>query len=330
MSIAALRVTEERTYTKDHVNYHGVCGWLPGEDGARQRWYEYPGELPDIGELLKEAGKVKRNGGMAISPFRNSYRSPAAGSNPCLIFALTRLWSFSLETCSKARDNTPGPSLALPKAVSLPRHDDHRRDSTPFYCRGGFRSSSGKGGWGQEGLYGFRCRKGRVRNPLPRRRLIPKIHTSARNTNRRGKRSPLLWQRTWSLGRKDEGGVRGVLTVSRCREGGRSAVCPGSGGQITAIKSKAVSFSCRSFALVHLVFGCCWQPRSCSVWNLSMGHLNGLWEHSALVGMAGLILIGLLVLVTTAVAIQEWQAIQRINELEEIRQTAERSLAPIQ
>ena len=56
--------------------------------------------------------------------------------------------------------------------------------------------------------------------------------------------------------------------------------------------------------------------------------LNGLWEHSALVGMAGLILIGLLVLVTTAVAIQEWQAIQRINELEEIRQTAERSLAP--
>ena len=56
--------------------------------------------------------------------------------------------------------------------------------------------------------------------------------------------------------------------------------------------------------------------------------LNGLWEYSALVGMAGLILIGLLALVTTAVAIQEWQAIQRINELEEIRQTAERSLAP--
>lgn len=56
--------------------------------------------------------------------------------------------------------------------------------------------------------------------------------------------------------------------------------------------------------------------------------LNGLWEHSAVVGMAGLVLIGLLVLVTTAVAIQEWQAIQRINALEEIRQQAEQSLAP--
>lgn len=56
--------------------------------------------------------------------------------------------------------------------------------------------------------------------------------------------------------------------------------------------------------------------------------LNGLWKHSAVVGMAGLVLIGLLTLVTTAVAIQEWQAIQRINVLEEIRQQAERSLAP--
>ena len=56
--------------------------------------------------------------------------------------------------------------------------------------------------------------------------------------------------------------------------------------------------------------------------------LNTLWERSALVGMAGLVLIGLLALVTTAVAIQEWNAIQRINALEEIRQRAERSLAP--
>ena len=56
--------------------------------------------------------------------------------------------------------------------------------------------------------------------------------------------------------------------------------------------------------------------------------LNELWERSAIFGMAGLVLIGLLVLVTTAVAIQEWSAIQRINALEEIRQKAERSLAP--
>ncbi len=56
--------------------------------------------------------------------------------------------------------------------------------------------------------------------------------------------------------------------------------------------------------------------------------LNELWERSAIVGMAGLVLMGLLVLVTTAVAIQEWSAIQRINALEEIRQKAERSLAP--
>ncbi|MCY4331005.1 MAG: TIGR01620 family protein [Cyanobacteria bacterium MAG CAR1_bin_15] len=61
-----------------------------------------------------------------------------------------------------------------------------------------------------------------------------------------------------------------------------------------------------------------------SLWNT----LNELWERSAVVGMAGLVLTGLLVLVTTAVAIQEWQAMQRIHVLEEIRQQAERSLAP--
>ena len=78
MSIAALRVTEERTYTKDHVNYHGVCGWLPGEDGTRQRWYEYPGELPDIGELLKEAGqgeKEWRDGHQSFPKFLPEPRS---------------------------------------------------------------------------------------------------------------------------------------------------------------------------------------------------------------------------------------------------------------
>lgn len=56
--------------------------------------------------------------------------------------------------------------------------------------------------------------------------------------------------------------------------------------------------------------------------------LNGLWERSAVLGMTGLVLTGLLVLVITAVAVQEWQAMQRINTLEEIRQQAERSLAP--
>ncbi len=56
--------------------------------------------------------------------------------------------------------------------------------------------------------------------------------------------------------------------------------------------------------------------------------LNGLWEHSAVVGMAGLVLTGLLILVISAVAIQEWQAMERINTLEEIRQQAERSLTP--
>jgi len=55
--------------------------------------------------------------------------------------------------------------------------------------------------------------------------------------------------------------------------------------------------------------------------------LNGLWEHSAVLGMAGLMLTGLLVLVITAVAIQEWQAMEKINTLEEIRQQAEHSLA---
>ena len=54
--------------------------------------------------------------------------------------------------------------------------------------------------------------------------------------------------------------------------------------------------------------------------------LNGLWGRSTVLGMAGLVLTVLLVLVTTAVAIQEWKAIQGINALEEIRQKAECSL----
>jgi len=56
--------------------------------------------------------------------------------------------------------------------------------------------------------------------------------------------------------------------------------------------------------------------------------LNGLWGRSAVLGTAGLVLTGLLALVTTAVVIQEWQAMEKINTLEEIRQQAERSLAP--
>ena len=78
MSIAALRVTEERTYTKDDVNYHGVCGWLPDEGSGRQRWYEYPGELPDISELLKEARngeKEWREGPMSFPRFLPEPRS---------------------------------------------------------------------------------------------------------------------------------------------------------------------------------------------------------------------------------------------------------------
>ena len=57
MSIAALRVTEEHTVTEDNVNYEGVCGWLfSKDDDSREREFVgYPGTLPDIGALLKEA-----------------------------------------------------------------------------------------------------------------------------------------------------------------------------------------------------------------------------------------------------------------------------------
>ena len=78
MSIAALRVTQEYTHTEDNVNYHGVCGYLPGKDGSRQRWYEYPGELPDIGELLKESGKGEkewRDGPISFPKFLPEPRS---------------------------------------------------------------------------------------------------------------------------------------------------------------------------------------------------------------------------------------------------------------
>ena len=56
--------------------------------------------------------------------------------------------------------------------------------------------------------------------------------------------------------------------------------------------------------------------------------LNNLWKHSMVVGIIALVLIGLLALVTSAVVIKEWKALKRVNELEEIRQKAERSLLP--
>ncbi len=78
MSIAALRVTEERTYTRNNMNYPGVCGYLSGKEGSRHRWYEYPGELPDIGELLKEARKGEKewqDGPMSFPKFLPEPRS---------------------------------------------------------------------------------------------------------------------------------------------------------------------------------------------------------------------------------------------------------------
>ena len=60
MSIAALRVTEEYIYRKDGVDYYGVCGWVLDEYGTRQNWFQYPGELSDIGELLKQAEKGEK------------------------------------------------------------------------------------------------------------------------------------------------------------------------------------------------------------------------------------------------------------------------------
>ena len=61
MSIAALRVTKEHNRTEDNINHQGVCGWLPSEDGSQRRlWFDYPGELPDIGGLLQEAGKGEK------------------------------------------------------------------------------------------------------------------------------------------------------------------------------------------------------------------------------------------------------------------------------
>ncbi|KKZ10372.1 MAG: hypothetical protein TE42_10275 [Candidatus Synechococcus spongiarum SP3] len=80
MSIAALRVTEEHTHTltEDNVNYQGVCGWLPDKNGSRRRWFAYPGTLPDIGALLKEARKGEkewRDGPQSFPKFRPEPRS---------------------------------------------------------------------------------------------------------------------------------------------------------------------------------------------------------------------------------------------------------------
>ena len=78
MSIAALRVTEEKNYTKDNTNYHGVCGYLPEEHGSRRRWYDYPGKLPDVDKLLEEAKegeKEWKNGPMSFPKFLPELRS---------------------------------------------------------------------------------------------------------------------------------------------------------------------------------------------------------------------------------------------------------------
>lgn len=94
MSIAALRVTEERTYTKDNMNYHGVCGYLPDKEGSRHRWYEYPGELPDIGELLKEARKGEkewRDGPMSFPKF---LPEPRSGEQPLSHIRLDKALEF--------------------------------------------------------------------------------------------------------------------------------------------------------------------------------------------------------------------------------------------
>ncbi|MCY4174387.1 MAG: YcjX family protein [Cyanobacteria bacterium MAG CAR3_bin_5] len=78
MSIAALKVTEEHTLTKDNVE--GVCGWqLSGkDDDSSQRWFESPGTLPDIGALLKEATqgeKEWRDGPQSFPEFQPEPRS---------------------------------------------------------------------------------------------------------------------------------------------------------------------------------------------------------------------------------------------------------------
>ena len=78
MSIAALQVTKKHTLTEDNVNYEGVCGWLPDKDDSRQRWFEYPGTLPDIGALLKEARqgeKEWRDGPQSFPKFQPEPRS---------------------------------------------------------------------------------------------------------------------------------------------------------------------------------------------------------------------------------------------------------------
>ncbi len=80
MSIAALRVTEEHTVTEDNVNYEGVCGWLfSKDDDSREREFVgYPGTLPDIGALLKEARqgeKEWRDGRQSFPKFLPEPRS---------------------------------------------------------------------------------------------------------------------------------------------------------------------------------------------------------------------------------------------------------------
>ncbi|MCY4359082.1 MAG: YcjX family protein, partial [Cyanobacteria bacterium MAG APA_bin_95] len=75
---AALRVTQEHICIKDNKKYYGVCGYLSDKDGSRKRWYEYSGELPDIGKLLEEARKGEqkwRSGSMSFPEFLPKPRS---------------------------------------------------------------------------------------------------------------------------------------------------------------------------------------------------------------------------------------------------------------
>ena len=63
MSIAALRVTEERNHKGGEKTYPGVIGLQPGKGGVfdkGSKFFEYPGELPDIDQLLEEAKKGKK------------------------------------------------------------------------------------------------------------------------------------------------------------------------------------------------------------------------------------------------------------------------------
>lgn len=82
MSIAALRVTKEHIMTEDNMSYEGVCGWLAGKDDSRQRWFEYPGTLPDIGALLKEARQGEKEWRHGPQSFPKFQPEPQSSEQP--------------------------------------------------------------------------------------------------------------------------------------------------------------------------------------------------------------------------------------------------------